>query len=98
MIEGQEGVTWQQWRALAARSEVPGIPALFRPDPHLPPVGPPNPTATKHFTAPDPLRRIALAWRKSFPRARAVQAVRESLLACKLPGVTLLPQAKPIEF
>jgi LysR family hydrogen peroxide-inducible transcriptional activator len=55
-------------------------------------------TATKHFTAPEPLRRIALAWRKSFPRARAVQAVRESLLACKLPGVTLLPQAKPIEY
>jgi LysR family hydrogen peroxide-inducible transcriptional activator len=55
-------------------------------------------TVTKHFTAPEPLRRIALAWRKSFPRPRAVQAVRESLLACKLPGVTLLPQAKPIEF
>lgn len=55
-------------------------------------------TATKNFTAPEPLRRIALAWRKSFPRPRAVQAVRESLLACKLPGVTLLPQAKLIEY
>ncbi len=55
-------------------------------------------TATKNFTTPEPSRRIALAWRKSFPRARAVQAVREALLACKLPGVTLLPRAKPIEY
>lgn len=54
-------------------------------------------TAMKNFTAPEPSRRIALAWRKSFPRARAVQAVREALLACKLPGATLLPQAKPVE-
>jgi LysR family hydrogen peroxide-inducible transcriptional activator len=54
-------------------------------------------TITKHFAAPEPSRRIALAWRKRFPRARAVQAVREALLACKLPGVTLLPQAKPVE-
>ena len=53
-------------------------------------------TATKPFSAPEPTRRIALAWRKSFPRARAVQVVREALLACKLPGVTLLPQARPI--
>ncbi|MEQ1774424.1 MAG: LysR substrate-binding domain-containing protein [Burkholderiales bacterium] len=54
-------------------------------------------TATKNFIAPEPTRRIALAWRKSFPRARAAQAVHEALLACKLPGVTLLPQAKPVE-
>ncbi|HET7160025.1 MAG TPA: LysR substrate-binding domain-containing protein [Burkholderiales bacterium] len=54
-------------------------------------------TATKNFSAPEPSRRVALAWRKSFPRMRAVQAVREGLLACKLPGVTLLPKAQPIE-
>ena len=54
-------------------------------------------TAMKPFAAPEPTRRIALAWRKSFPRLRAVQAVREALLACKLPGVTLLPQAKSVE-
>jgi len=54
-------------------------------------------TATKSFASPEPLRRIALAWRKSFPRGRAVQVVREALLACKLPGVTLLPQGKPVE-
>ncbi len=53
-------------------------------------------TAMRSFSAPEPTRRIALAWRKSFPRACAVQAVREALLACKLPGVTLLPRATPV--
>ena len=32
MIEGQEGVTWPQWRALVAACEQHGIPALFRSD------------------------------------------------------------------
>ena len=32
MIEGQEGVTWPQWRALATACEEHGIPALFRSD------------------------------------------------------------------
>ena len=54
-------------------------------------------TATKNFSAPEPIRRIALAWRKSFPRMRAVQVVREALLACKLPGVTMLPQEKSFD-
>lgn len=34
MIEGQEGVTWPQWQALAAACEDHGIPSLFRSD-HL---------------------------------------------------------------
>jgi alkanesulfonate monooxygenase SsuD/methylene tetrahydromethanopterin reductase-like flavin-dependent oxidoreductase (luciferase family) len=34
MIEGQEGVTWPQWRALAEACERHGIPTLFRSD-HL---------------------------------------------------------------
>jgi len=55
-------------------------------------------TATKPFANPEPSRRIALAWRKSFPRLRAVQTLREALLVCKLPGVTWLPQAKPTEY
>lgn len=54
-------------------------------------------TAMKNFSAPEPSRRIVLAWRKSFPRVRAVQAVREALLACKLPGVTWLAKAAPVE-
>jgi F420-dependent oxidoreductase-like protein len=35
MIEGQEGVTWPQWQALARACEASGIPALFRSDHYL---------------------------------------------------------------
>ncbi len=35
MIEGQEGVTWPQWQALAQACERHGIPALFRSDHYL---------------------------------------------------------------
>jgi F420-dependent oxidoreductase-like protein len=35
MIEGQEGVTWAQWVALARACEESGIPALFRSDHYL---------------------------------------------------------------
>lgn len=35
MIEGQEGVTWPQWRALAEACERHGIPSLFRSDHYL---------------------------------------------------------------
>ena len=52
-------------------------------------------TAVRPFTAPVPSRRVALAWRRSFPRPRAVEVVRQAILACKLPGVTMLPNAAP---
>ena len=32
MIEGQEGVTWDAWRALAAACESAGLDGLFRSD------------------------------------------------------------------
>lgn len=35
MIEGQEGVSWPQWRALAEACERHGIPGLFRSDHYL---------------------------------------------------------------
>jgi F420-dependent oxidoreductase-like protein len=35
MIEGQEGVTWPQWRELAGACERHGIPSLFRSDHYL---------------------------------------------------------------
>jgi F420-dependent oxidoreductase-like protein len=35
MIEGQEGVSWEQWRALAHTCEGSGIPALFRSDHYM---------------------------------------------------------------
>ncbi len=50
---------------------------------------------TRPFAAPAPSRRIALAWRSSFPRPAAVDALRQAVLACHLPGVTPLPDARP---
>lgn len=35
MIEGQEGVTWPQWRALGQACERHGVPALFRSDHYM---------------------------------------------------------------
>jgi LysR family transcriptional regulator, hydrogen peroxide-inducible genes activator len=52
-------------------------------------------TAVRPFAPPVPSRRVVLAWRRSFPRPRAVEAVRQAILACKLPGVTMLPNAAP---
>jgi len=44
------------------------------------------------FRPPVPDRRIALAWRKSFPRAEAMDALAQAVCACGLPGVEFLPQ------
>jgi LysR family hydrogen peroxide-inducible transcriptional activator len=46
------------------------------------------------FAAPAPSRRIVIAWRKSFTRRAAIEAVREAILAADLSGVTMLPDAK----
>jgi len=35
MVEGQEGVTWEQWRALARAAEGAGLEAIFRSDHYL---------------------------------------------------------------
>ena len=40
------------------------------------------------FAKPVPDRRVALAWRKSFPRPQAIQVLRDAILACDLPQVT----------
>ena len=42
------------------------------------------------FKAPVPDRRVVLAWRKSFPRLPAIEALRQAILKCQLPGVTKL--------
>ncbi len=42
------------------------------------------------FDKPAPSRRVALAWRKSFTRPEAVEALRSEILQCKLNGVTML--------
>ena len=35
MVEGQEGVTWTEWVALARTCEAHGVPKLFRSDHYL---------------------------------------------------------------
>ncbi len=43
------------------------------------------------FARPVPVRRVGLAWRKSYPRPEAVEVLRKSILACNLPQVEKLP-------
>ena len=38
------------------------------------------------FAEPAPRRQIGIAWRVSFPRPAAIDAVRDGILACELPG------------
>ncbi|MGN6702973.1 MAG: LysR substrate-binding domain-containing protein, partial [Burkholderiaceae bacterium] len=45
------------------------------------------------FRAPVPHRQVAIAWRKSFTRRPAIEAVRQAVLSTALPGVTMLPDA-----
>ena len=42
------------------------------------------------FTRPAPTRRVGLAWRRSFPRPEAIEALRKAILACNLAQVTKL--------
>ncbi|NMM26571.1 MAG: LysR family transcriptional regulator [Glaciimonas sp.] len=49
------------------------------------------------FEQPAPSRRVAIAWRKSFTRSPAIETVRQAVLHCTLPGVTMLPEAVPKE-
>jgi LysR family hydrogen peroxide-inducible transcriptional activator len=42
------------------------------------------------FTAPAPSRRVALAWRRSYGRDKAIAVLAEALRALSLPGVTML--------
>jgi LysR family hydrogen peroxide-inducible transcriptional activator len=46
------------------------------------------------FKAPAPDRRVVLAWRKSFMRLPAIEALRQAILSCPLNGVTKLPEAR----
>ncbi|MGV3741333.1 MAG: hydrogen peroxide-inducible genes activator [Burkholderiaceae bacterium] len=46
------------------------------------------------FSEPVPSRRVVIAWRKSFTRTAAVEAVRQAVLACDLHGATMLQDAK----
>lgn len=49
------------------------------------------------FSEPVPSRRVVIAWRKSFTRHAAIEAVRQAVLACDLHGVTMLPDEERSE-
>lgn len=49
--------------------------------------------AIRPFAAPRPARRIALAWRRGFPRPKAVEALRTALMEADLGGISLLHDA-----
>jgi LysR family transcriptional regulator, hydrogen peroxide-inducible genes activator len=49
------------------------------------------------FAPPLPSRRVVLAYRKSFTRVAAIEAVQRAVLACGLGGVTMLPETAPAE-
>lgn len=40
--------------------------------------------AIRPFAAPVPNRQVVLAWRRNFPRPKAIEAVRQAVLACEL--------------
>lgn len=46
---------------------------------------------SKPFAPNAPSRRIALVWRKTFPRLKAIQILREAILQSPLRGVDMLP-------
>ncbi|MBC7489384.1 MAG: LysR family transcriptional regulator [Glaciimonas sp.] len=46
------------------------------------------------FSFPRPSRRVVIAWRKSFTRCAAIESVQQAVLACGLPGVNFLRDAK----
>jgi len=47
------------------------------------------------FTRPSPSRRIALAWRKSFPRPEAINAIRAAVAVCR-PKPSRQAPARPV--
>lgn len=53
--------------------------------------------STRPFAGNPPSRRIALVWRKSFPRPQAIAAVQRAILQCQLHGVAVLPDEPPVD-
>jgi LysR family hydrogen peroxide-inducible transcriptional activator len=43
--------------------------------------------ALRPFKPPAPFRQVAIAWRKNFPRPKAIEVLRQAVLACELPCV-----------
>jgi LysR family hydrogen peroxide-inducible transcriptional activator len=43
--------------------------------------------ALRPFKPPAPFRQVAIAWRKNFPRPKAIEVLRQAVLVCNLPCV-----------
>jgi LysR family transcriptional regulator, hydrogen peroxide-inducible genes activator len=43
--------------------------------------------ALRPFKPPVPSRQVSIAWRKNFPRPKAIEVLRQAVLACELPCV-----------
>jgi LysR family hydrogen peroxide-inducible transcriptional activator len=48
------------------------------------------------FESPAPVRRVSLAWRKSYPRRKAIDALRAGILGARITGVSTLPKAPEV--
>lgn len=46
------------------------------------------------FTQPQPKRRVALVWRKSYTRPQAIEILQQAIQAAKLPGIDRLKPAR----
>jgi LysR family transcriptional regulator, hydrogen peroxide-inducible genes activator len=46
----------------------------------------------KSFAAPEPSRKVALAWRASFPRPQAIEIVKRAILSANIAGISVLNQ------
>jgi LysR family hydrogen peroxide-inducible transcriptional activator len=55
----------------------------------------PGVLVARPLAKPEPMRRIVLAWRKTFPRLKAVAALRQAILGSGMKGVQFVPQAQP---
>ncbi|ANQ83187.1 hydrogen peroxide-inducible genes activator [Azoarcus olearius] len=53
--------------------------------------------AVRPFTAPEPSRRVALAWRVTYPRSGAIDILRTAILESELPGVRPIGRVPAVE-
>ncbi len=55
----------------------------------------PSLLVARPLAKPEPQRRIVLAWRRTFPRAKAITALRAAILESGMKGVQFTAQAQP---
>lgn len=48
------------------------------------------------FAAPEPFRRVALAWRVTYPRSGAIDVIRAAILDSPLQGVKPVGRGSPL--